>query len=437
MTMVVPVGPRGQAPGRGRRNANRQTAVRIGLGRPRSGAHTGAVTDGSGARPGGATDEIVGGGGPRRRSGAVLFLVAAVLAGYAVSHRGHPPSRPQASPPVPAPVLVRQAMRARPGPELSGSVTVGPAGLRVLVDGIEPRIVDAHSLDVTPVPGLRLPKGQAARVLQLGPAGLAALASLNGPNGGIYLVRPGQPPLLLGGGGMVLPSRAGALLMATHRPGATTVAALALDRRVRWQWELPGNVDLLRDTPVGLVVAQYADAVAGDAELLLVDRQTGAVRRRLGHGRYPLAADDRSVAWVPTRCDPDCAVLRAELATGVTHRYRMPAGREPVTGAFAPDGRRLAVSFSGQPANVRAPARPGFAGILELRAASLTRVPGLSTPPNHHADVVWSADGRWLVLGVTWPEEELIAVWRPGSEVVILPVALPGEPTTATLATLH
>src|SRR6266536_2769255 len=171
MTMVVPVGPRGQAPGRGRRNANRQTAVRIGLGRPRSGAHTGAVTDGSGARPGGATDEIVGGGGPRRRSGAVLFLVAAVLAGYAVSHRGHPPARPQASPPVPAPVLVRQAMRARPGPELSGSVTVGPAGLRVLVDGIEPRIVDAHSLDVTPVPGLRLPKGQAARVLQLGPAG--------------------------------------------------------------------------------------------------------------------------------------------------------------------------------------------------------------------------------------------------------------------------
>jgi hypothetical protein len=95
------------------------------------------------------------------------------------------------------------------------------------------------------------------------------------------------------------------------------------------------------------------------------------------------------------------------------------------------------LSFSGVPADSRTPARPGFAGILDLRTSVLTSVPGLATPPSNHADVTWSADGRWLVLGVKWPEEELIAIWRPDSEVIILPLALPGEPTTATLAALR
>jgi hypothetical protein len=383
------------------------------------------------------TDEIAGGTGgdrPRRRSVATLVLVAAVLFGYVFSHR-YPAPRPQPAPPalVPVPQFVPPAPRS----QLLGSVRAGPPGLRLLVDGTDPRIVDAHTLAVTPVPGLGLRPGQAAQVLQFGPATLAALAPLYGPSGGIYLIRPGERPLLLGGAGVFVPSQDGALVVATYRPGKTTVTGLAFDRRVRWQWSLPGTVDPLRDTPAGLVVAQYANAAAGDAELLLLDRQTGVVRRRLGHARYPVATGDRSIAWVPTRCDPDCLVIRTELTTGITRSYRMPDRREPADGAFAPDGQRLALSFSGVPADSQTPAKPGFAGILDLRSSALTTVPGLATPPSEHADVTWSADGRWLVLGVTWPEEELIAVWRPGSEVIILPLALPGEPTNATLAALR
>ena len=365
---------------------------------------------------------------------AVLVLATAVLFGYVLGHR-YPALRSQAAPPVgvPVPQFVPPAARA----QLSGTVRAGPPGLRLLVDGTDPRIVDAHTLAVAPVPGLRLRPGQAAQVLQFGPAALAALASLHGPNGGTYLVLPGEPPFLLGGNGGYVPGQDGAVVVATDRPGATTVTAVAFDRRVRWRWSMSGNVDPLRDTPAGLVVARYADAGAGDAELLLLDQQTGMVRRRLGHARCAVATDDRSIAWVPARCDPDCLVIRTELATGVARRYRMPGRREPAAGAFAPDGQRLALSFSGVPADPGTPARPGFAGILDLRTSALTSVPGLATPPSDHADVTWSADGRWLVLGVRWPEEELIAVWRPGSEVIILPLALPGEPTTATLAALR
>jgi hypothetical protein len=383
------------------------------------------------------TDEIVGGGSrrPGLRSAASV-VVAAMLLGYVLSHR-HPVARPHAAPPVA--VTVPEFVPPDPGPQLFGSVRAGPAGLRLLVDGTDPRIVDAHTLAVTPVPGLRLRPGQAAQVRQVGPAALAALAPLSGPNGGIYLIRPDEPPLLLGGGGVFVPARDGALVMATHRPGATTVTGVGFDRRVRWGWSLPGRVDPLRDTPAGLVVAQYPGAAAGDAELVLLDRRTGVVRRRLGHARHAVATDDRSIAWVPARCDRDCPVIHTDLGTGAIRRYRMPGRREPAAGAFAPDGRQLALSFPGVPADTdpRTPAKPGFAGILDLRTSALTQVPGLATSPAAHADVAWSADGRWLVLGVTWPEEELIAVWRPGAEVIILPLALPGEPTTATLAALR
>jgi hypothetical protein len=389
-------------------------------------------------------DEIAGGGSgsPRPRTAAAVVIVAALLVGYVVTHR-HPASRPAAAPspgatPTAAPVpRAAPRLSAEGGPDLLGRVGAGPAGVRLLVGGTDPRIVDAHTLSVTPVPGLRLPPGLPAQVLQYG-SDTVALAPLYGPDGGIYLVRPGARPLLLGGYGVYVPSRDRGLVVATYRRGATTVTGLGLDRRVRWQWTQPGNVDPLRDTPAGLVAARYANPLAGDAVLLLLDRRTGAVRRRLGTARYPLATDDRSVAWVPDRCAPACPVVRTDLVTGAARRYRMPARRQPAVGAFSPDGRRLALTFAGVPAGPGAAAGGrGFAGVLDLRTGALATVPGLATPTADHADVTWSADGRWLVIGVKWPEEELIALWRPGSEVTILPLALPGEPTNATVSALR
>jgi hypothetical protein len=357
------------------------------------------------------------------------------LFGYAVSHRHEAGRRPDEPPAIQ--VTARDAPRLGSGPRLSGRVGLGPPGLRLLVDRAEPRVVDVHTLAVTPVPGLRLPRGQPARVVQFGRGRLAAVAPRYGWHGGTYLVRPGRAPKLLRGVGMVVPGRDGTLVVAMYRRAATTVTGFDAAHRVRWQWTRGGTVDPLVDTPAGLVVASYRTATVAYPQLQVVDRRTGQVRRRLGEARRVLAADDRSVAWLPAQCEFDCPLLRAELALGTSRSYRLPERRVPVAAAFAPDGRRLALSFPGVPVSPRPWAKPGFVAVLDVRTGALTRVAGLSTPASQHVDVTWSADGRWLVLGVSWPEQELIAIWRPNSRLVIVPLALPGGPATGRLTALH
>jgi len=389
------------------------------------------------ADTGRVADEIVGGAGgrPRRGSAVAVGLVAVALFGYAVSHR-HGVGRPPDEPPA-IDVAARDGPRLGSGPRLSGRVGLGPPGLRLLVDRAEPRVVDVHTLAVTPVPGLQLPPGQPARVVQLGRGRLAAVAPLYGRHGGTYLVRPGRPPKLLRGVGMVVPGRDGTLVVAVSRLGASTVTGFDAAHRVRWQWSRRGTVDPLRDTPAGLVVASYRTATVAYPQLQVVDRRTGTVRRRLGEARRALAVDDRSVAWLPARCGLDCPLVRTELAVGTTRGYRLPERRVPAAAAFAPDGRHLALSFPGVPVSTRPWAKPGFVAVLDVRTGALTRVAGLSTPASQHVDVTWSADGRWLVLGVSWPEQELIALWRPNSRLVIVPLALPGGPATARLTALY
>jgi len=380
------------------------------------------------------TDEIVGrvGAPPRRWSRAALVATAAVLFGYVVTHRY--PSPPTDAP-APQPPPASRSLLAEP--HLVGRTGPGPAGLRLLVDGTDPRIIDAHTLAVTPVPGLNLRPGSTAQLLMTGSSVIAALTRLYGPDGGVYLIKPGAKPMLLAAEGLVVPSQDGGIITAVYRSGQTSVTGLTLDRRVRWRWQLPGNGLLLRDTPAGLVVAQYADAVSGDAELLLVDRRTGEVVRRLGHGRQAVAVSDRLLAWEPVRCDgAGCSLVVTELSTGGSRRYDIYRRPALASGAFSPDGGRLALSFAGVPGDDAGPPEAGSVAILDLRTGRKAYVPGLTTPNAEHADVAWSADGQWLVLGVKYPDRERIAVWRPGQDVVILPTVLPGQPTTATLSVL-
>jgi hypothetical protein len=421
MTMFVPPARSDKPPAGGRRPRPEkapQFGARGGV-EPAAGLHTGTVTE-----------QIVGGAGrtPRRGSRAALVVAAAVLFGYVVTHRYPPPPSP------PPPAAPAQPVRAsQTEPVLVGRTGPGPAGLRLLVDGTDPRIIDAHTLSVMPVPGLNLRLGSTAQLLQLGRSGIAALATLRGPNGGIYLIRAGAKPLLVAADGVVIPSQDGGLLVAASRRGHTVVTGMTLGRRRRWQWNLPGIVRPLRDTPSGLVVAQYA--VSGAAELLVVDRRTGGTVRRLGHGRA-VAVSDRFLGWVPVRCAQSCSLVVTRLSTGASRRYDIY--RRPVlaAGEFSPDGRQLALSFGGVPGDGGGPQEAGMAAILDLRSGQQAYVPNLTTPPSEHADIAWSTDGQWLVLGVKYPEQERIAVWRPGQDVVILPTVLPRDPSGTTLTTL-
>jgi hypothetical protein len=373
-------------------------------------------------------DQAAGGPGSPGRSGTgakiALLAVVGLLFGYVVAHRYAPPRDDDPTvPPIPV-------VRAQPAlPWLGGQVGTGPAGLRLLVGDRNPRLVDAGTGRVSAPAGLRLVPDSVLSVFPLNRSALAAVTEPYGGYGGRFLVRSGAQPMLLGPDPSVLPSRDGQLILTSYRRGRTAVSGLTLDRRLRWQWQLPGLVLALRDTAAGLLVQQYDGPHGQDADLLLVDRSSGAVRRRFGHGQVA-ASSDTAVAWTPADCPDRCVLRVTQLATGATRRYAMPIYWMPEHGAFSPDGQRLALTFPAS--GLVGTSRPGFIVTLDLRLSAFTRVRDVRTGTDLGAEVDWSPDGRWLVIAVNWPDRQRIAFWRPG-QLRVLPVVLGGQPGPLTV----
>jgi len=392
------------------------------------------------------TDEIAGGPGwarqalepaghpprwPRRPGGigagpkVALLAIVGLLFGYVLTHR-------VPAPPATASITVAPPTGPLPAlPFLGGEPGTGPAGLQLLVGDRNPRLVDAHTGRVSPPPGLNLRPDTVVSVFPLHPGTLVAVTEPYGGAGGRFLVRPGAQPLLLGADAGVLPSRDGQLILTTYRRSGTTVTGLTLDRKLRWQWELPGLVLGLRDTRAGLLVEQYDGPHGRSAHLLLLDPRTGAVRRDIGRGDVA-ASSDTAIAWTPANCPDACSVVITTLSTGASRRYPMPTYWLPQHGAFAPDGHTLALTF---PASGRSGvSRPGFVVTLDLQLTTFTWVRGLRTGSGLGAEVGWSPDGRYLVIAVNWPDHQQLALWRPG-HLTVLPAALPGHPGPLTVLT--
>ncbi|MFL5913628.1 MAG: hypothetical protein ACJ768_24090 [Gaiellaceae bacterium] len=366
---------------------------------------------------------------PRRSSGgagglgSVMLAVLALLFGYVLTHR---PS------PLPAPTGASSAASDRPSasvamPWLGGRRGTGPAGLRLLVAGADPRVVDAATGVARPPPGIRLPAGAGVTAVPVGRSTIAVVGYAWGA--GIFLQLPGADPLVLGGRSAVTPSLDGQLIVVASRSGRTIVSGLAVDRGVRWEWQSSDAITVLRDTPFGLVLQRSGRSVGG--ELVLVDRESGAVRRMLGRDRSVVAAGDRAAAWVPADCAKLCSLAVSKLRGGGRRDYPMPYGRMPESGAFSPDGRWLALTF---PAFGVGPViRPGYVGVLDLRTGGVLPVPQVRTAPELGADVTWSTDGRWMIIAVKWPDHQTIAFWRPGGELRVLATNLPGRPGPVTV----
>jgi hypothetical protein len=356
-------------------------------------------------------------------------LAVAVLFGFVATHRD-PIQRPD--PPAAA------GPRAEPGlPRLTGTDAIGPPGLKVLVSGRYPQIIDTSIRHSSPVPGLRLDAGERA-ALQSVPAG--TVAAITGPRLTrirTVLLRPvSGPPVPLGFDVTVVPARTGTdLYVATRHSGSTSVAVTGADGKVRRKWTAGGALTPLRDTAAGLVAGQVGDLQG--AQLRLLDPATGAERRRLATGRIPITVGPAAVAHVSGTCVRDCPVTVTRLADGVSRDYPMPAGTgNPARGAFSPDGRWLALAVPGQYRNGRLVVVPGFAEVLDLATGTVTRVPGVETEAERSADLSWF--GPTLVLGVWSDSRGEVGAWTPGRAggLVILPADPPGDAALSTVTVL-
>lgn len=390
-------------------------------------AHTGPVVD----------EPAAVRAGPRRRwTLPVLGLAVALLFGYVATHR-----YPVARPPEPSPVP--ELLRPPFGdglPRVTGDRGAGPVGLRLLVSGPYPRVVDAHTGRVSAVPGLRLRPDDRAR-LQPVPGGMLATIAGQGAVRTRTLLLPtaGSRPVLLGEDVRAIPAwRGGDLLVSSYGPGGTSVRVADRTGRVRSRWDRPGLVVPLRDTAAGLVVARSATAGSSGADLLLLEPSSGRLRRELAAARIALAVGPASLAHIAASCGRDCSLTVTDLVGGGSRDYRTPDQGSPSTGKFSPDGRRLALAVPGQYLNGRLTIRPGFAAVLDLATGRVLRVPGVETPAERAADLSWSRTGS-LVLGVWWEDHARVGVWspdRPGDRLRVLPAEPPGDYRSGSVAAL-
>lgn len=374
------------------------------------------LSSGPGARPAGP--------GPRRRprwlvpvAGVLLAAVLTVLAVPSVPTRTVAPVPTPTGPPPPEAVYL-----------LDGTPSAGPAGVRLLLGGLDPGVLDVGNGRLTPLAGLRTTSNEVVK-LRRGRGFTVAFVHTGGDEFARAFVLPdagGSVPI--GAVRDVLPMRDGTLLTVVcvaGTGGGCVLGSRTATGAVRWQRRVPSEVALVRDTPYGVVASVFE----GDRGLLLrlEDPRTGRVDRVLGRTDQVLAANDRRVAYQPSGCSSDCQVLVADLADG--SRWTLPpAPGRPADGAFSPDGRRLALGFWGLHSQDPDPSRQrdGYAAVLDLAAGGgWHRVPRLTTGVKVAPVPVWTPDSGQLLVAVGNDRVGRVAAWRPGApRITVLPVRL-------------
>jgi hypothetical protein len=196
------------------------------------------------------------------------------------------------------------------------------------------------------------------------------------------------------------------------------------------------------DTADGLVVA-YRPREGGPDTVKLLDRDTGALRRRLATG-FPIGAAGHVVLVARPGCGAPpthstCTLESIDLKTGrATARFELSPGRAPVSDAvFSPDGTAAAFQLSRARQDTRSatgrPPRPTDVAVLHLpkgghhlRAGGLDIVPGLEMPPGTGAGLAFDGTGSLLLATVNEGNRGALLAWRQGMPGPALVADLPG-----------
>jgi hypothetical protein len=385
----------------------------------------------SGPEPGGPSH-------PRRRwttplAGALVAAAAAYLALHASGGTGTDQPAAEPTPSTPAPIGPTPTGPA-PTPatyRLHGDPGLGPTGVRILVGGRRPAVLDAGTGRLAPLP-IRIGP---VDVAELDHAGGTTTVVLHNPyrlrSRAVAVDRNGRVAAL----GQVLdvvPLRDGTVLAEDcsdlSGAGPCTLTGYAATGAVLWRRAEPGPLDLVRDTSYGLLV-RTSDSPRGGV-VQLEDPRTGAAYRVIGRASGVLGADDRQVVFAPASCATECDLVLADLDSG-SSRFLPENPGSPTVAAFSRDGRRVAIGYAGMLPDDRSadPQRDGYVVVIDQRRSDFWQfVPAVATGPASTALPVWSPDGRLLLAVPTdGSGSGRVVAWQPGTpRVTILPVGLTG-----------
>lgn len=325
-------------------------------------------------------------------------------------------------------------------PQVSADPLREHTGVRLLAsDGNSVRAVDLDSASVAGTPSLDVPADHFVSQLVAGgsPArpDLYALVSACDEQIGQATVMhfgPGATPRVashdLGIDELFADGTGG--VWAAQLPNSSSSSADSVSGPIRMRrLDRPASVTLpARMGPVA-VFGNLLVGLVGPADpnsqqlavLSLVDLRTGAVTRTLGPARG-VTVGAGLLMWTSAPCpgSGNCAVHRYDLATGTqsVHGYPLPAEADLWGGAISPDRSRLAFSLPRKVADPRwdagSPGTPSDLVVLDLVSGLLERVPDLELPPKSSAALLFSADSRWLVIGLNEGSSARLLVWRSG-----------------------
>jgi hypothetical protein len=339
------------------------------------------------------------------RLAAAVAAVAMAAAGCTAAEPGAAGGRAAAPPAGAVPTATAPADADAPR-FLDGRPLDGPTGLRLLVAGDPPRLLDLDRGTSRPAGGL--PAGQ-------GPVGVAAL-------GGGALVTA-DPEVFVLGRGSLRARRVGWAVNATASLDARGVWLLEHGRRCRLREvdlrgrdrrpprRVPCASGLGAETPLGLL-GWNGSAGGGERDVLL-DPDTG--RAVAGYPEVHGVVGDL-VLWGEDEAKAGPFTL-TDRGSGARHRVPRPtphgwAGQ----GRASPDGRLLAVEFADVSWS-RVKGQVSDIWLLDLRTRRWRRLPGMPLiTAVKLMSMEWAGDGRLVLAGEFDHVGDAVAVWRPGQD---------------------
>jgi len=362
-------------------------------------------------------------------AGIAVAAVAVVLAGRAGGSPDPPPPVAVDGPEIsvrPAPNPGRTSPAPEPVARLDGDPGPARPGLRLMLGGDRPGVLDLGTGRLTAFPGLPARPGDTVEVRRTGRTTALLVTNPAEPDARAYVLPDGGRAVDLGPVRDALPLRDGTVLTvrcATGAPGCLLAARSATGARL-WQRGLPRAARLVRETLLGVVLWVY-DGGSGGGQVRIEDPRSGQPTRRLGRTYAVLTADQRHVAYQPLGCQYDCPIVVTALADGSRRTLPVAPGAA-TTATFSPDGRWLAVGFQGLDPWYASPGadRDGHLAVADLAAGTWHRMPGLTTAAHNTPLPVWTGTGELLVAAGRDGDNRFVA-WTVGApRITVLPIRI-------------